>query len=85
MNMTLKIMEKEISLFQDIPIIIVTYIDVISYVKGYSHLQEKVHGEVEPNNLVDKYVASNKEDGKIVGHLPLRKNGKFAKTIFYFL
>ena len=26
-----------------------------------------------------------KKENKIVGHLPLGKSGKFAKTIFYFL
>ena len=34
---------------------------------------------------MDKYGVTVKKDRKIVGHLPLRKNGKFAKTIFYFL
>ena len=33
--MALKIIEKEISLTEDIPMILVTYIDVICYVKGY--------------------------------------------------
>ena len=33
--MVLKIMENNISLTEDIPIIIVTYADIISYVKGY--------------------------------------------------
>ena len=91
--MALKIMEKEIALTEDIPIIVVTYIDVISYVKGYHvyknvwkpSLQEQVHGEIEPNNPVDKYAVAVKKGEKIVGHLPLGKNGKFAKTIFYFL
>ena len=48
-------------------------------------LQEKVYGEIEPNNPVDKYAVAVKKDGKVVGHLPLGENGKFAKTIFYFL
>ena len=34
---------------------------------------------------MDKYAVAVKKDGKIVGHLPLRKNGKFAKRIFHFL
>ena len=33
---------------------------------------------------MDKYAVAVKKDGKIVGHLPLRKNGKFAKRIFHF-
>ena len=45
----------------------------------------KVYGEIEPDNPVDKYAVAVKKDKKVVGHLPLRENGKFAKTIFYFL
>ena len=78
--MSLKIIEKGISLTEDIPIIVVTYIVVISYVKGYQ--VEQVHGEIKPNSPVDKNVLAV---GKIAGYLPLRKNGTFAKTIFYFL
>ena len=42
-------------------------------------------GEIKSNNLVDKYAVAVKKDGKIVGHLSLKKNGKFAKAIFYSL
>jgi len=35
--------------------------------------------------LVDKYAVCVKKNHKIVGHLPLGRNGKFAKTVFYFL
>ena len=34
---------------------------------------------------MDKYTVCVKKENKIVGHLPLGKSGKFAKTIFYFL
>lgn len=44
-----------------------------------------MHGEIESNNPVDKFVVTVKNDGKIVGHLPLKKTRKFAKTIFHFL
>ena len=36
--------------------------------------------EREPGNLVDKYTVCVKKEKEIVGHLPLRKNEKFAKT-----
>ena len=42
-----------------------------------------MHGETESNNPEDKYALAIKKDGKIVAHLPLRKNGKLAKTIFF--
>ena len=40
-------------------------------------------GEIEQNNPVDKYAAPIKKIGKTVGHIPRRKNAKFAYTIFY--
>ena len=42
---------------------------------------------VERNHttLMDKHAVCVKKENKIVGHLPLGKSGKFAKTIFYFL
>ena len=48
-------------------------------------LQEQVYGEIEPHNPVDKYAVAVKKDEKVIGHLPLGENGRFAKTIFYFL
>ena len=84
-KMALKIMEKNIAETEDIPIVVV--------IKGYEvyksvwtpTLQEQVYGEIEPHNPVDKYAVAVKKDEKVVGHLPLGENGKFAKTIFYFL
>ena len=46
---------------------------------------EIVSTEREPGNLVDKYAVCVKKENEIVGHLPLGKDGKFAKTVFYFL
>ena len=93
MKIALKIVEKQISLTEDIPTIVVSYTDVISYVKEYRvhknvwtpHLQEQVHEETEPNNPEDKDAVAVKKDDKKVRHLSLRKKGKFAKTIFHFL
>ena len=44
-----------------------------------------MYGEIEPQNPVNKYAAAVKKYEKVVGHLPLGENGKFAKAIFYFL
>ena len=35
--------------------------------------------------MVDKYAVCVKKNNEIVGHLQLGKDGKFAKTVFYFL
>ena len=41
---------------------------------------------MEPDNVVDKNeVCCVKKNNLIVGHLPLGKDGRFAKIIFYFL
>ena len=41
---------------------------------------------MESSNLMDrKAVAVQRNDAKVVGHLPLEKSGKFSKTRFYFL
>ena len=48
-------------------------------------LQEQVYREIQPHNRVDRYAVTVEKDEKVVGHLPLGENGKFAKTIFYFL
>ena len=43
-------------------------------------------GIIESTNLMDKYaVAVQRNDSKVVGHLPLGKSEKLAVTIFYFL
>ena len=70
MRIILKIIEKEISLTKDIPVMVVRYIDIISYAKGYHvyknvqipRLQEQVNGEIEPNNTADNYAAAVKKD-----------------------
>ena len=47
-------------------------------------LQEQVYGEIEPHNPVYKYVVAVKKDEKVVGHLPLREDGKLQKQFFTF-
>ena len=91
--MALKVMEKDIAETEGIPIVAVTSTDILFSIKGYHvyksvwtpTLQEQVYGQIEPHNPVDKYAVTVKKDEKVVGHLPLWENGKFAKTIFYFL
>ena len=41
---------------------------------------------MEPQNEVHKYVVAVAENqNNVTGHLPKRKSGKNAKTMFYFL
>ena len=74
-----------------IPIAVVTSIDIDSYVKGYHAHQdkwtpqivEKLKTAIEPDNIMDKYDVCVLKYNDIVGHLPKGKNGKFAKKIFF--
>ena len=78
---------------EEIPIVVTTNFDVDSFVKGYNEYKSfwtpKIDGilstEREPGDLVDKYAVCVKKQYEIVGHLPLGKDGKFAKTVFYFM
>ena len=47
-------------------------------------MNEELDTEMEPENVMDKYAVCVKNTS-IAGHLPLGKNGKLAKVIFYFL
>ena len=75
-------------------IILVTYFDIESKVMGFHVYQnnwEPVTGEVlkmrmELQNEVDKYaVTVFDNENNVISHLSKGKNGKYAKTIFYFL
>ena len=78
---------------EEIPIVVTTDVDVDSFVKGHHEyksiwtpkIDEILSTEREPRNLGDKDAVCIKKENEIVGHLPLGKDGKFAKTVFYFL
>ena len=50
-------------------------------------LGEKLDTAMQQNNIKDKYAVAIFQEGKnkVIGHLPIGKPGKFAKTSFYFL
>ena len=76
-----------------IPIIITSDMIVKSFVKGYHaykdlqkpFINEELTTAMELDNVVDKYAVCVKKNNVIVGHLPLGKDGRFGKMIFYFL
>ena len=50
------------------------------------YVGKELRAVMQQNNLMDKFtVAVERNELGVVGHLPLGKSGKFAKTIFYFL
>ena len=72
-----------------IPIIITSDMIVKSFVKGYHaykdlwkpFINEDLATAMEPDNVV----VFVKKNNVIVGHLPLGKDGRFAKMLLYFL
>ena len=84
----------EILSCDEIPIIKLKSYAIDAFVMGY-HVYKKnwtpsvgdeLQGVMESTNKLDKYaVAVEGKDGNVIGHLPLGKSGKFAKTVFYFL
>ena len=40
---------------------------------------------LEPTNIEDKFADAVFKGDRLVGHLPLERTGKFAKTVFHFL
>ena len=77
---------------EETPIVVTTNLDVDSFVKGYHEyksiwkpkIDEILSTERESGNLVDKYAVCVKKENETVGHLPLGKDGKFAKTVLFF-
>ena len=52
-----------------------------------SFVVEKLYTVMHLTNVKDKYAVATFQEGKkkVIGHLPLRKSRKFAKTVFCFL
>ena len=76
---------------EEISIVITTNFNVDSFVKGHHEyksiwtpkIDEILSTEREPRNLGDKDAVCIKKENEIVGHLPLGKDGKFAKTVLF--
>ena len=86
---------QEILEVESIPIRLLSSYEIMAFVMGhhvYKEIWTPTIGEhldafIQPNNSMDKYAVAAYQKGKkqVIGHLPLGKSGKFAKTIFYFL
>ena len=56
------------------------------YKDGWTPLKgETLNAILEPSNIKDKFAVAVIKGDRLVGHLPLEKSGRFAKTIHYFL
>ena len=87
-------MAVEVKLEDSISIVRLKPYEINAFVMGYHvyknnwtpSVGDEFQGFMESTNKMDKYaVAVQKDDGEVIGHLPLGKSGKFAKTVFYFL
>ena len=75
---------------EEIPIVVTTNFDADSFVKGYHEYKSIWSPNIvstvrEPGNLLNKYAVCVKKENEVLGYLPFGKDGKFAKTVFYFL
>ena len=86
---------KDILCLEKIPIILEKSYEVEAFVMGHHvykqtwtpFVGEKLDAAMQPSNIKDKYAVAIFQGGRnmVIGHLPLGKSGKFAKTTFYFL
>jgi len=64
-----------------------------SYVMGYHEYKDRwtpvksetLKAVMEPKNKRNKFAVAVMKNEVLVGHLPKRKTGRFAKMVFYFL
>ena len=77
-----------------LPTVVLKSFDIETFVMGYHVYKsiwiptkdEHLHTVMQAAKELNKYaVAVQTEDSKVVGHFPLGKSDKFAKTIFYYL
>ena len=93
LKMTLKIGNVFINEDDLIPVIVKASTEIDTYVKGYHvykniwkpTVNEELETEMEPDNVIDIFAVCVRKNTSTVGPLPLGKNGKFAKMIYYFL
>ena len=91
LKMALKIGNVFISEDDLILVIVKASTEMDTYVKEHhvykniwkATVNEELETEMEPSNVMDIYAVCVKKNTSIVGHLPLGKNGKFAKMISF--
>ena len=86
---------KDVLCLKKIPIVLEKSYEMKAFVMSHHVYQEmwtlfvgeKLDTAIQPNNVQDKCAVAIFQEGKkrVIGHLPLGKSGKFAKTIFDFL
>ena len=94
MAMAVEVKLEDILSCEEIPIVKLISYEINAFVMGYHvyknngipSVGDEVQGFMKLTNKMDKYaIAVKKNNGEVIGHLPLGKSGKFAKMVFYFL
>ena len=87
------ICDVNLSIEEDLSILLVKEYDQKTHIKGYLAYMTKwtpKNGEIlkartEPENEYDKYAVAVERCGDVVGHLSKGRSARFAKTVLYFL
>ena len=93
MAQCLFICDVNLSIEEDLSILLVKEYDLKTHIKGYHAYMTKwtpKTGEIlkarpEPENEYDKYAVAVERCGHVVGHLSKGMSVRFAKTVSYFL
>ena len=87
------ICDVNLSIEEDLSILLVKEYDLKTHIKGYHAYMTKwtpKNGEIlkdrsEPENEYDKYAVAVERCGDVVGHLSKGRSARFAETVSYFL
>ena len=87
------ICDVNLSIEEDLSILLVKEYDLKTHIKGYHAYMTKwapKNGEIlkalpEPENEYDKYAVAVERCGDVVGHLSKGRSARFAKIVSYFL
>ena len=82
-----------LSIEEDLSILLVKEYNLKTHIKGYHAYMTKwtpKNGEIlkarpEPENEYDKYAVAVERCGDVVGHLSKGRSAHFAKTVSYFI
>ena len=93
MAQCLFIYDVNLSIEEDLSILLVKEYDLKTHIKGYHAYMTKwspKNGDIlkarpEPENEYDKYAVAAERCGVVVGHLSKGRSASFAETVSYFL
>ena len=93
MAQCLFICDVDLSIAENLSILLVKEYDLKTHIKGYHAYMTKwtpKNGEIfksqpEPENEYDKYAVAVERCGDVVGHFPKGRSSRYTKTVSYFL